>query len=79
MRADDRQRPSRLLQQRPDVVIADGNPDDAVVDAMRQIKRRVQKIKRSRASPSPSPGAAAAAERPLSPLNTNPSNARTTK
>ena len=47
-------------------------PDDAVVDAMRQIKRRVQKIKRSRASPSPSPGAAAAAERPLSPLNTNP-------
>eukprot|EP01045_Picozoa_sp_COSAG04_P028806 COSAG04_NODE_4570_length_2013_cov_1.584639_2_plen_71_part_00 len=34
MRADDRQRPSRLLRQRPDAVIADGSPDVVLVDAV---------------------------------------------
>ena len=32
MRADDRQRPGRLLQQRPDAVLADGSPDVVLVD-----------------------------------------------
>ena len=34
MRADDRQRPSRLLWQRPDAVIADGSPDVVLVDVV---------------------------------------------
>ena len=32
MRADDRQRPERLLQQHPDAVLADGSPDVVLVD-----------------------------------------------
>ena len=32
MRADDRQRPGRLLQQQPDAVLADGSPDVVLVD-----------------------------------------------
>ena len=47
-------------------------PDDAVVDAMRQIKRRVQKIQKEKRRRTPSPSAAAADPAPLSPLNTNP-------
>jgi hypothetical protein len=47
--------------------------EEAVVDAMRKIKRRVKRIQRERRTPSPSVAAVAAAEpRPLSPLNTNP-------
>ena len=30
--ADDRQRPGRLLQQRPDAVLADGSPDVVLLD-----------------------------------------------
>ena len=32
MRADDRQRPSRFLQQRPDAVLAEGSPDVVILD-----------------------------------------------
>ena len=32
MRADDRQRPGRLLQQRPDAVLADGSSDVVLLD-----------------------------------------------
>ena len=32
MHADDRQRPGRLLQQRPDAVLADGSPDVVLLD-----------------------------------------------
>ena len=32
MHADERQRPGRLLQQRPDAVLADGSPDVVLVD-----------------------------------------------
>ena len=32
MRADDRQRPGRLLQQRPDAVLADGSADGVLLD-----------------------------------------------
>ena len=32
MRADDRQRPGRLLQQRPDAALADGSSDVVLLD-----------------------------------------------
>ena len=32
MRADDRQRPGRLLRQRPDAVLADGSSDAVLLD-----------------------------------------------
>ena len=32
MRADDRQRPGRLLRQRPDAVLADGSSDVVLLD-----------------------------------------------
>lgn len=68
-------------------LVASAMSDEAVVDAMRQIKRRVQKIKRESgqgSTPSPAAGAPAHgrrssgtpspedSDRPLSPLNTNP-------
>ena len=34
MRVDDRQRPGRLLQQRPDAVLADGSSDVVLPDLM---------------------------------------------
>ena len=34
-RADDRQRPGRLLQQRPDAVLADGSSDVVLLDTAR--------------------------------------------
>lgn len=46
--------------------------DEAVVDAMRQIKRRVQKIQKEKQRRTPTPDASQAEPRPLSPLNTNP-------
>ena len=56
----------------PELRGAAGIPDEAVVDAMRQIKRRVQTIQKEGRRRTPSPSASPSAERPLSPLNTNP-------